>query len=119
MKWQQRAGRTAPTAQGQARTGPARNGEAADLREHPAWWRRGYSDAGKCSTGHEQTADPSHDCSGYWRFLPMNTTSIPAGDCGATSMKVSVTVVVNRLEMTTAMAFMKCTSTCWKAVGPD
>jgi hypothetical protein len=33
-------------------------------------------------------------------------------------MKVSVTVVVNMLGMMTAMAFMKCTSTRWKAFGP-
>jgi hypothetical protein len=33
-------------------------------------------------------------------------------------MNVSVTVVVNMLGITTAMAFLKFTSTRWKAVGP-
>jgi hypothetical protein len=38
-------------------------------------------------------------------FIPMHTTSITAWDRGATSMNVLVTVVVNRLGMTTADGF--------------
>jgi hypothetical protein len=40
-------------------------------------------------------------------------------DPGATRVTVSVTVVVNRRGMTTAMACRKCTSTRGKAVGPS
>ena len=40
-----------------------------------------------------------------------------AWNSGAMRMQVSVTAVANMLGMRTVMAFMKCTSTPWKAFG--
>lgn len=57
--------RPAQTTQRETRTRHTRNGEATGLRDDPAWWRGGDSDAGKRPTTDEQTTDPSDDCARY------------------------------------------------------
>jgi hypothetical protein len=48
----------------------------------------------------------------------MHTTSTAAWSHGAMRIRASVIAAANRHEMTTVMAFMKCTSTRWKGFGP-
>ena len=47
----------------------------------------------------------------------MSMTFIAAWNSGAMRMQASVTAVANTRGMTTVMAFMKYTSTRWKAFG--
>jgi hypothetical protein len=72
-------------------------------------------------TGHQVTSKPLSQATSAPGpgVYTVHTTARTAWDRGATSLNVSVTVVVHRLGMTTAMAFMTCTSTRGKAFGPS
>ena len=64
IRWKKRAARPAQTTPRETRTRHARHGEATDLRDDPAWWRGGDSDAGKRPTTNDQTTDQSDHCTG-------------------------------------------------------
>src|SRR6266849_6203796 len=57
-----RAARPAQTTQRETRMWHTGHGEATDLRDDPAWWRGGDSDAGQRPTTDDPTTDPSDDC---------------------------------------------------------
>ena len=64
-KVEKKGGAAAQTTPRETRTRHARHGEATDLRDDPAWWRGGDSDAGKRPTTNDQTTDQSDHCTRY------------------------------------------------------